>query len=104
MCRRFLSPLQGSDHTRIVSLSPQLALWATTFRPLRGLTSITHCRKCFDPIETLYRVSDWYESCFLSSLLPMTCQYFFQHPVKKLLMRQCSAADKQRTERFTGSV
>ena len=61
MCRRFLSPLRGSGHTRIVSLSPQLALWATTLRPLRGLTSITHCRKCFDPIETLYRVSNWYE-------------------------------------------
>ena len=42
MCRRFLSPLRGSGHTRRMPLFPQLALWATIFRPLRGLISVTH--------------------------------------------------------------
>jgi hypothetical protein len=41
---------------------PGLAPWAKFCCPLRGLTSITHCRKCFDPIETLYRVSNWYNT------------------------------------------
>jgi len=62
MCRRFLSPRRGSGNTGRMPLFPQLALWDTIFRPLRGLTPITHCRKCFDPIETLYRVSNWYKS------------------------------------------
>jgi hypothetical protein len=70
MCRRFLSPLRGSGHTRIVSLSRQLALWATPFRPLRGLTSITHCRKCFDPIENLCRMSNWYQYVDVAASLP----------------------------------
>ena len=46
VCRRFLSPLRGSGHTRRMPLFPQLALWATIFRPLRGLISVTFYRKC----------------------------------------------------------
>ena len=63
MCRRFLSPLRGSGHTRRMPLFPQLALWATIFRPLRGLISVTHYRECFDPLETLCRMSNSYDTC-----------------------------------------
>jgi hypothetical protein len=62
MCRRFLSPLRGSGHTRRMPLFPQLALWATIFRPLRGLISVTFYGKCLDRLETLWRISNLYKS------------------------------------------
>jgi len=62
MGRRFLSPLRGSGPTWRIPLSPQLALWATIFRPLRGLISATHYRECFDRLKTLCRMSNSYQS------------------------------------------
>jgi hypothetical protein len=57
----FFRPSRAQAPRGRMPLFPQLALWATIFRPLHGLISVTHYRECFDRLETLCRMSDSYQ-------------------------------------------
>ena len=87
MCPRSLSPLRGSGPTRRMPLFPQLALWATIFRPLRGLISVTHYRECFDRLETLCRMSNSYEKSFRGAGSPRKLGHDTAAPSEDLLAR-----------------
>jgi hypothetical protein len=102
MCRRFLSPLWGSGRTRRMPLFPQLALWATIFRPLRGLISVTNYRECFDRLETLCRMSNSYnthhgrfKAAFPFRTAPVNCLLIpYQHGPIPLIPR-CVFPDRR---------